>query len=298
MTPPRPAPDSPTVPSGDTTLGLLLRLGFFAFTVFLAVRYLMPLLHVIFGLQIAGTVGLAVAGLSANVFTLAIFDRRSLVDIGLRLTGASGRHFLLGIALGGGTAAVLLLAPLLVGEGHMVVRPHSEFTWPTLTFYLLTIFFAAAGEEMIFRGYAFQCLVEKIGPFAAVVPISVLFGLLHASNPNANLLGVVNTIEWGVLLGCAFLRSRDLWLPIGMHFGWNSVLPLFGVNLSGLTIEVTRYFYKWDLSPLWSGGAYGPEGGLLTTIFGAILFYVLYRTPVRPQRAEIAISLNEPDEVA
>jgi hypothetical protein len=151
---------------------------------------------------------------------------------------------------------------------------------------------------MIFRGYAFQCLVEKIGPFAAVLPIAVIFGLLHASNPNANPLGVVNTVVWGALLGCAFLRSHDLWLPIGMHFGWNAVLPLFGVNLSGLTIEVTRYFYKWDLPTLWSGGAYGPEGGLLTTIFGGILFYLLYRAPLRPQQAAIATSLNEPDEVA
>jgi hypothetical protein len=73
------------------------------------------------------------------------------------------------------------------------------------------------------------------------------------------------------------------------------VLPLFGVNLSGLTIEVTRYYYKWDLSSLWSGGAYGPEGGLLTTIFAGLLFVALYRVPLRPQQAAIAKSLNEPD---
>jgi hypothetical protein len=296
MTPPRASPNPP-IASGDTTLGLLLRIGFFAVTVFVAVRYLIPLLYLFFGLQIAGTIGLAAAGLTANVLTLAIFDRRPLVDIGLRLARASANHFLFGISLGGGAAALLLLAPLLVGEGHMMLRPHSEFTWPSLIFYLITIFFAAAGEEMIFRGYAFQCLVEKIGPFAAVVPVGVLFGLVHTSNPNANALGILNTILWGVLLGCAFLRSRDLWLPIGMHFGWNAVLPLFGVNLSGLTIEVTRYFYQWDLPPLWSGGAYGPEGGLLTTIFAVVLFLALYRARVRPQQAAIATCLNEPEAV-
>ena len=132
---------------------------------------------------------------------------------------------------------------------------------------------------------------------AAVIPVGVLFGIVHAANPNANPLGIVNTMIWGVLLGCAFLRGHDLWLPIGMHFGWNAVLPLFGVNLSGLTIEVTRYFYKWDLPPLWSGGDYGPEGGLLTTILASILFYALYRAPMKPQQAAIATCLNEPDEV-
>jgi len=294
-TPPPASPTNPPAAFGDTTLGIVLRLGFYVFTVFLAIHYLMPLLYLVFGLQIAGTIGLAIAGLTANVLTLAIFDRRPLVDIGLRLVGASGKHFLFGIGLGGGAAAAILIAPLLLQQGHLMLRPHSEFTWPTLIFYLITIFFAAAGEEMIFRGYAFQIMVEKMGPFAAVLPVGVIFGLVHTSNPNASLLGILNTILWGVLLGFAFLRSHDLWLPIGMHFGWNAILPLFGVNLSGLTIEVTRYFYKWDLPPLWSGGAYGPEGGLLTTAAGYMLFYLLFRARIRPQQAMIATCLNEPD---
>jgi membrane protease YdiL (CAAX protease family) len=299
MTPPLRAPNSPgpnpSAPAGNAALGIVLRVGFFIATVFVAVRFVMPVLYLFFGLQIAGTLGLAVAGLAANLLTMAIFDRRPFVDIGLRVAPVSAVHLALGIGLGGGVAALLLVAPLLAGTGHLVPRPHSEFTWPTLVFYLVTLFFAAAGEEMIFRGYAFQFLIEKIGAFACVLPVGVVFGLVHTSNPSATKLSVLNTALWGVLLGYAFLRSRDLWLPIGMHFGWNAVLPLFGVNLSGLTIEVTRYFYKWDLTPLWSGGAYGPEGGLLTTVFAILLFFALHRVPVRPQTAAIATSLNEPD---
>jgi membrane protease YdiL (CAAX protease family) len=283
------------VPAGNAALGIVLRVGFFILTVFVAVRFLMPVLYVFFGLQIAGTIGLAVAGLVANLLTMAIFDRRPFVDIGLRVAPVSGLNLALGVGLGGGAAALLLLAPLLAGTGHLLPRSHSEFTWPTLAFYLVTLFFAAAGEEMIFRGYAFQFLIDKIGPFGCVLPVGVIFGLVHTSNPSATGLSVLNTALWGVLLGYAFLRSRDLWLPIGMHFGWNAVLPLFGVNLSGLTIEVTRYFYKWDLTPLWSGGAYGPEGGLLTTIFAIVLFFALHLIRVRPQWAAIATSLNEPD---
>jgi membrane protease YdiL (CAAX protease family) len=294
MTQPRPVPTPPTN-TGDTRLGIFLRIGFFILTVFVAVRFIIPILYLFFGLQIAGTIGLAAAGLAANLLTMAIFDRRPFADIGLRLSGVSAAHLGLGLLLGGGTAVLLLLAPIVGGTGHLVPNPHSNFTWPSLIFYLITIFFAATGEEMIFRGYAFQYLVEKVGPFASVLPVGVVFGLVHTSNPHANFLGVVNTVIWGILLGAAFLRSHDLWLPIGMHFGWNAVLPLFGVNLSGLTIEVTRYLYQWDLSSLWSGGAYGPEGGLLTTIFAIVLFFALYRVPLRPQEAAIAKSLNEPE---
>ena len=121
----------------------------------------------------------------------------------------------------------------------------------------------------------------------------MIFGVAHAANPHSSFLGVLNTILWGVVLGYAFLKSRDLWLPIGLHLGWNLVLPLFGVNLSGLTIDVTRYYYRWDLLPLWSGGEYGPEGGLLATIFVIGLFFALVKIPVKPQRAAIAQVLND-----
>jgi hypothetical protein len=245
------------------------------------------------GVLVASTIGLFATGMAANLFTMRVFDRRPLTDIGLATGSGAGRNFSLGLLFGGGSAALMLLAPLLAGSGHLTLKPGSEFSWGSLIFYLAILVFGAAGEELIFRGYAFQLLIERIGPFATVLPLGVLFGLGHSWNPSATPLGIVNTILWGILFGFAFLRSHDLWLPIGLHYGWNAVLPLFGVNLSGLTIEVTRYLYRWDLSPLWSGGAYGPEGGLLTTVFVIVLFFVIARAPIVPQTAAIATVLNE-----
>jgi membrane protease YdiL (CAAX protease family) len=286
----------PTLPPAapDTRLSTVIRISFFIALVIIGVFFLAGLLLQVFGAVVAGTIGLFITGLFANLLTMRIFDRRPLADIGLHANGLSLRNFLIGIGCGGGSAALMLAAPLLAGTGHLVPRQDSGFAWTSLIFYLVALLFAAAGEEMIFRGYAFQLLVEKMGPFATVLPVGVIFGLAHAGNPHASELGVLNTVLWGILLGYAFLRSRDLWLPIGLHYGWNAVLPLFGVNLSGLTIEVTRYFYRWDLTPLWSGGDYGPEGGLLATIFAVALFFAITRSPVQPQTAAIAKSLNDP----
>ena len=280
--------------SPDTRLGILIRVAFFVATVLIGLLFLSPVLLGVFGVVVAGTIGLSATGLIANLLTMRIFDRRPLADIGLGSGRASAKNFLTGILLSALAAALMLSAPLLAGTGHLAPHPNSTFTWPTVLFYLAALLFAAAGEEMIFRGYAFQLLIEKLGPFATILPVGVIFGLAHSWNPSVTTLGVLNTILWGILLGYSFLRSHDLWLPIGLHFGWNAVLPLFGVNLSGLTIEVTRYFYRWDLGPLWSGGAYGPEGGLLATIFVGGLFYALTRVPIEPQTAAIAQSLNEP----
>ena len=288
----QPAVTSPPSPR-DTRIGVLIRVSFFIAVVIIGLMFLNGILLGVSGIVVAGTIGLCGTGLIANVLTMRIFDRRPLVDIGLQGGPPSGINFGLGLELGGGAAALMLLAPLLAGTGHLVYRAASEFTWPTLITYLFALWIAAVGEEMIFRGYAFQLLVEKIGPFATVLPVGVIFGLAHARNPNATGLGVLNTMLSGVLLGYAFLRSHDLWLPIGLRYGWNAVLPLFGVNLSGLTIEVTRYSYRWDLTPLWSGGSYGPEGGLLTTIFAVGLFFAILRVPIRVREARIARVLND-----
>lgn len=291
---PNPAlpPETPA-PVPLTRLGTALRIAFFIGTVVLGM-WVFGLVFSVFGYIVAGTFGLFLTGIVANFLTLRIFDRRPLPDIGLATAPGAGRNFFLGLLFGGGSAALMLLAPLLAQTGHLVTRPNSSFAWSSLVFYLAVLLFGAAGEEMIFRGYAFQILIEKIGPFATVLPIGVIFGLAHSFNPHVTWVAVLNTMLWGILIGYAFLRSHDLWLPIGLHYGWNAVLPLFGVNLSGLTIEVTRYFYRWDLGPLWSGGTYGPEGGLLATIFAIILFFVLARAPIKPQHAVIADVLNEP----
>ena len=288
----QPVVTSPPSPP-DSRIGIIIRVSFFVAIAVIGLLFLSSLLVAVFGTIVAGTVGLCATGLLANLLTMRIFDRRPVTDIGLEGGSASGINFVLGLALGAGAAGLMLAAPLLAGTGHLVPRPQPDFGWPTLVTYLFALLIAATGEEMIFRGYAFQLLIEKIGPFATILPVGVIFGLAHSSNPNATVLGVANTVIWGILLGYAFLRSHDLWLPIGLHFGWNAVLPLFGVNLSGLTIDVTRYTYRWDLTPLWSGGNYGPEGGLLTTIFVVALFFALHKAPVKVQAARIARVLND-----
>lgn len=291
MTPQINLPERPKAP--NPRLSVAIRVVFFVAAVTIGLILAAAPLVGLFGSLVAGTIGLGATGLVANLLTMRIFDRRPLVDIGLQLNRSSLRNLMLGVLLGGGTAALMLLAPLLAGSGHLVSRAGAETNYYSLLFYLLALLVAATGEELIFRGYAFQLLVQHLGPFATILPVSVIFGFLHANNPNSTKLGVANTVLWGVLLGTAFLRSRDLWLPIGLHFGWNAVLPLFGVNLSGLTIDVTRYSYRWDLAPVWSGGEYGPEGGLLATVFVVALFAVLLRTRVGVQTAGVASKLND-----
>jgi uncharacterized protein len=219
----------------------------------------------------------------ANFLAMRIYERTHLAYIGLNWNARSRRNLLVGLVGGMASAYLVVGGPLLVRAAELrAVADHSA-NWRTFLFVSVVLLFGAFGEEMFFRGYGFQVLVGVLGPGATILPVSVLFSLAHASNQNVSMLGLLNTAGWGIVLGYAFLRGGDLWLPIGLHFGWNWTLPMFGVNLSGFTMNITGYEVHWKTSQLWSGGDYGPEGGLLTTLVILALMVYLHKAPVLRQ---------------
>jgi membrane protease YdiL (CAAX protease family) len=219
----------------------------------------------------------------ANWLTLRIYEDRHVVDIGLWANRISAENLVLGLAGGAGSAALVLLPPLLTGAAHLTPTPADQPTVGQIVFVSILLAVGSVGEEVLFHGYGFQDLLATVGPWAAVVPVGVVFALAHRSNPGATWFSTANTAGFGILFGYAYLRSRDLWLPIGLHFGWNFTLPLFGVNVSGLIMKVTGYEMSWTAGSLWSGGEYGPEASILTSVVLIALFVYLYKAPIRRQ---------------
>lgn len=270
-------------------LAIILRVGVYVFLV-IAGEVLFP--SVMFfagaGKLVTGALGLFAAGAVANAIVVRVWERGQLADIGLGWTHGSRRNLLLGMMGGVAAGLLVIVPPVLFGMGKFTRT--GPMLWPSLIFVSVLLLFGAVGEEMLFRGYAFQLLFGYLGPFATILPFGVLFAFAHLNNPNqggsvaVGWLAPINTALWGILFGYAFLRSGDLWLPIGLHFGWNWVLPLFGVNLSGFTMDVTGLTTQWHVSDLWSGGQYGPEGGLLTTFVVVLLAVYLARAPIEYHR--------------
>ena len=223
------------------------------------------------------------------VVTFALACRIALLSIstpaGLRPSAPSPftrtvRHLGLGFAIGVVAALLVTLLPCIFRLAEFQARPETPFQFASLLFVSILLLFGAVGEEILFRGYGFQVIAGTFGAYQSLLPISVVFAAAHWNAPP---LGLFNTFLWGVILGFAFLRSGDLWLPIGLHFGWNVTLPLMGVQLSGFTMGLTGYGLVWKISDLWSGGAYGPEGGLLTSLVIPLVFFAIYRAPLERQ---------------
>lgn len=272
-----------TIPNDK--LGLVLRIGLYAFLAYIGLALFYNLLA-FSGVLIGAALGTFLAASVANAITVRIFERGRLSDMGLGWDGRSLHNIRFGLSAGILAAALFAGPALLVGAATIERDTQFPANASSLLFLTALLLFGAFGEEMLFRGYAFQTLVKGSGPFAALLPASVLFALAHASNQNVSLLGLVNTFGFGLVLGYAYLRSRDLWLPIAIHFGWNWALAIFGLNVSGFRMGVTGFVVRWRVSDLWSGGAYGPEASLLTCGIIAVLLWVLHRAPLQPPEPE------------
>lgn len=183
------------------------------------------------------------------------------------------KQFVMGLVLGFVLPA-LAVAPIYFW-GHF--RYKILWNWhflPNLIAVVLTLLVGALAEELMFRGFPFQHLEKGIGTVQAVAILSFLYALLHLINPSATVWGIANTFLIGVLLTVAYLRTRALWLPWGIHFGWNATLGLlFGLPVSGIR-AFNLWIYTQVYGPKWlTGDLYGIEAAATGT--AAILIGIL-----------------------
>jgi uncharacterized protein len=131
---------------------------------------------------------------------------------------------------------------------------------------------AGVFEELLFRGVLFKLIEESWGSYMALAISSLFFGAAHLFNPNATVLSAVAImVEAGIFLGAAYMLTRRLWLPIGLHIGWNFTEGgIFGTSVSGTAPR--GWLQATTSGPAWlSGGEFGPEASVVTVaICGAI----------------------------
>lgn len=212
-----------------------------------------------------------------------LLDRSGFLDLGLRLGKGWAAQTLLGVVLG-----ILLMGFIFAFQwlaGWLQPTGLELAIIPGLLGYFLLFVAVALSEELVFRGYTLQNLREEWGPAPALVVSALLFALFHGLNPNFSWLAFLGIFLAGVLLGYGYLVTGALWLPMGLHFAWNFAEgPLFSFAVSGLAIPGLITWEEGQPDLLWSGGAFGPEGGilgLLASLLGLLLLkiWMRYRRP-------------------
>jgi hypothetical protein len=213
-------------------------------------------------------------------------DRRRFVDFGLRFSRDWWIDFGFGLGLGALLMALVFLVEWSAGwltiTGTLQSPDGVGFGVAILT--PLVLFFSVGiYEELWSRGYQLKNVAEgfafwgiRVAVLIALLLTSALFGLLHATNPNATPVSTFNLFLAGIFLGLGFVLTGELAIPIGLHMTWNFFQGnVFGFPVSGTTAGRTSFIaIEQGGNPLITGGAFGPEAGLIgiaAMVLGSLL---------------------------
>jgi membrane protease YdiL (CAAX protease family) len=240
----------------------------------------------------------AVAAVAAYVLVTKRLDKRTLTEAGISPQGFFSETGA-GLLIGGGVFSAIIAMMGAFGLYRFgSINPHFRPLLPLELFLCIAVF-----QEVAVRGCIFQTLERHYGSGIALIASSLFFGLMHLGSPveglttGQRLVGpLFLSFETGLLFTAAYLLTRRLWLPIGLHWGWN----LFETSVYG-----TANSGAWENDPntlfaghvhgpfLWTGGAFGPEASVLGLLVGSYAGVLLLRLAIRRGQWRTAPMLNQ-----
>jgi membrane protease YdiL (CAAX protease family) len=221
--------------------------------------------------------------------------REPLSSAGLNLNAKWLHEALVGIAFG--AVLMLAVAALIYLAGGVRFELDPKRGIAALAYGVWFFTWGAVLEELLFRGFVFQRLVNGIGAPIALLVMAALFAIAHLDNPGMQGSTLVwATIDTGlgaILLGLAYLRTASLALPIGIHFGWNWVQgSLLGFDVSGFT--QSGWLAPHLLAgPQWlNGGAFGPEASVFSVVVDVTAILLFWRWKRVTDQTQVEVAQN------
>lgn len=211
----------------------------------------------------------------ATFFVLKVIDKRKLYQVGITPLRTNYKDLLFGLVLG--TSSITIIFFVLLSTGNIsldlpLTSPHLSSNILTGLLWLILVGF---GEELFGRGYCMTALYQTGDIRVAFIISSAIFSLLHGMNPNISLIPLLNIFSIGLLFAYMFFKTGNLWMPIGYHIAWNYFQGIvFGFPVSGLSI---RGIYSTNIlyNNILTGGLFGPEGGIITTMVIIVGFFIV-----------------------
>ena len=224
--------------------------------------------------------GFSLLGSFAALWVATKFiDRKPLMSIGLSVKDKANEMLIgLGFALAfiGGLFLVLWLIGAINITGYVGFKPGVFIV-------SVMLFMAAFDEELIFRGYILNNMMESTSNrWIALAGSSLLFALLHSGNTNvwSTWVPMTELFAAGFILGISYTFTKNLWFPTFFHFGWNFFQGLFGFEISGFNVDswkIISHENTGNVPDIVSGGAFGIEGSVITLSCTIICTYLIFK---------------------
>jgi uncharacterized protein len=218
-----------------------------------------------------GTIA-SVAVVSAYIYFFRRYEKREVSEFSSK---GMLKSILVGLLIGTILQCLTIFVIFLNGSFEIVsVNKLSSIIIPMTVAFTVAIF-----EEILIRGIIFRIIEEKLGSYISLAISAVIFGALHLANPNSTLIsGFCIAIEAGLLLGAAYIYTRNLWFPIAIHFAWNFMQSgIFGAITSGNEKTNSLLSTKIEGSVVITGGEFGPEGTIQAIFFCLLAAMILLK---------------------
>ncbi len=214
-------------------------------------------------------------------------DKRSFISLGFKID----KHIVFDI-LAGIVITFIMMGSIFIAMQALGWLKFESFSWNTdpvaivvsqVSLFFITFILVGFNEELLFRGYHLQTITSGLNLFWGLFISSIIFGGLHLGNPNATWVSAAGIFFAGLFLAYGYVCTKQLWLSIGLHIGWNFFEGVvFGFPVSGLSIYPLIHI-NVSGPEAWTGGAFGPEAGLIilpALALGAALIYLYTRSRV------------------
>ena len=202
--------------------------------------------------------------------------KHPLREMGLVSIRKGGKDGLTGILFGIVSCSLVWAVLFLSGQAYVETW---EPTFHLMHFWwIITLLFVAFGEELLYRSLLMSILRRSGSLCAAALVSSAVFGSVHLMNPNVTLVSVLNIMLAGLLFSYIYIKTGNIWMCIGFHFTWNTFQGVvYGMPTSGLILP-SVISTSFTADNIINGGAFGIEGGIMTTamMLAGFLFVKYY----------------------
>lgn len=227
--------------------------------------------------------------IATPLFFWKILEKKPIKAMGLTSIKKDWKDFIIGLFFG--IVSISAVFGMLVATGHLVVENPTAPQFPSSLMMSLIMFIGVGfGEEILGRGYMMSVLKQTGSKWKMLSISSIIFSLMHAMNPNTGLIPFINLFLIGALFAYMFLSTNNIWMPIGYHITWNFFQGnIFGIAVSGLEQEGIYTSYM-PTNNLLNGGAFGVEGGIMTTliiVLGFVFVWTVWGRKTKPFKTSI-----------
>lgn len=203
-------------------------------------------------------------------------DKKKIREMGLTSIKSNSKEFLVGLVAGAITISIVSIGIISFGNVEFVNPVNKPNISLSLVYGLIAFAFVGFGEEILSRGYIMSVLKQTRSKWVVLVGPALIFAMLHLANNGISILAFINLFLVGLLFAYMFMKSKNIWMPIGYHITWNYFQGyIWGFGVSGNDVQ-GLYKIKNVSDNIINGGAFGPEGGLMVTIVICLTFGFVY----------------------